>query len=455
MKKSQFILLIAFFLICSCDTSDYLSYDEYYPDYVEQKIKELNYLSWGDQSASDCFIFITDTHVKSNIMNSPTIIREILKNTSCTKVIWGGDAIWAYTDNSSDTPERAREQILNQWALQVDSFKHAVVPYGTLYNVRGNHDLTMRILKTDTSKKENLGYTFDHNFCREKIIGDMLSNPKVHYNENDNTCYYYFDEDEHKTRYLICDGQSNPIQSGNIAWGNDFGLGVSQEQLTWITQEALLTIPDGYNLIVVIHEGITDITYPSLYGVYKNFANLLNSFVNKEGQFSCINPGYVVVFSGHMHMDLQTYKSNVLHIGTASDYLESEINESMLFEPIPRGAYSTNEQVMDYVILEPEKDMLKCIRIGGGYNRSFHLKKVTLEVDESIILEPDLEAIGYYSYNSEGHTRKNRQWTIVNDVVSVDNGGRVKGLKAGEAVLFAKDQSFNKEFYYIEVKHKQ
>ena len=36
------------------------------------------------------FIFITDTHIDGNRLNSPQQIRYILQNTSIDKVIWGG-----------------------------------------------------------------------------------------------------------------------------------------------------------------------------------------------------------------------------------------------------------------------------------------------------------------------------------------------------------------------------
>lgn len=185
--------LLGLFVI-SCDKIPVGASNEvpsYYKEYLQNKISKLNVVLKAAEGKVGSFVFITDTHVWYNQMNSPALIRELLKNTDCTRVVWGGDAIWAYTWDAYDTPVRAKEQIIAQWRMQYDSFRNAIIPLGKIYNVRGNHDLTIRVLDSDMSVREGLGYTFDHDTCFEEIVGDIVSDPDVHFNADDNGCYFF------------------------------------------------------------------------------------------------------------------------------------------------------------------------------------------------------------------------------------------------------------------------
>lgn len=264
----------------------------------------------------------------------------------------------------------------------------------------------------------------------------------------------FFDEPIEQVRYLICDGQSEAgIETGDYAWGNDFAYGISRPQLEWIKREALLTIPDGYTLVVFIHEGITDITYPSGYSEYQDFSELLISFANKEGVFKGVYPSNVDVFSGHQHQDLQTFKNGVLHITTANDCRGDDVNCSLLIEPVARERNSINEQLFDYVVLDCHNDMVKCFRIGGGYDRFFHLHSIFMRAGDKITIEPSLSPVSFNSYNAEGQLwdESTKRWNVVNDIVTVDDKGNVAAQQPGEAVVFAKDENNNKEFFNIKV----
>lgn len=455
--KSITLFGLAFFLclfFSSCEKTEYSLYANlppYYNEYLKQKINDLISIQTESSGEKDCFIFITDTHDLYNRMNSPSIIQAILQRTNCNKVIWGGDAIWAYTENHNDDPEKAKQAIIDQWYYHNNSFRNAILPFGYLFNVRGNHDLSIRILDSDESLREQQGYTLSDGICFEELMGDLFTDSRIYYNSDDNKCYYYFDEKDSKTRYLICDGQSKQILDGDIAWGNDFGIGVNEKQMNWIAHYALQTLPDSYNLVVIMHEGITDITDPVLWSCYQDYISMLEAFANKKGVFSMVNPNHVVFFSGHCHNDLQTFKNGILHIGTANDFLDNEVNYSMLFEPVNRRMDSISEQLMDFVSLDFGNDRLSCIRIGCGYNRSFNLNRISLNVNETIKIKSNLKPISYGSYNSYGQKWINRQWIITNDIVTVDDNGLVTALKKGEAVVFAKDKDYNKEYYYIVV----
>ena len=452
----RFSLLLALFTI-SCVKSALGATDElpgYYQDYLDKRINEVNAVTTGYGDSIGSFVFITDTHVGNNQMHSPILISELLKKTVCDKVIWGGDAVWAYTWSKGDTPADAKELIMAQWRQQYDSFRNALAPYGTLYNVRGNHDLTIRILNSDVSLSEGMGYTYNHDTCFTEIVGNIVSNPSVLYNRSDNGCYYYFDVLQEKTRYLICDGQSrSSIMAGNYAWGNDSAYGISEAQMNWIQQEALLAIPSGYNLVVVIHEGITDATYPYGYTAYQDFSTLLEDFANKKGVFTEVSPNKVIVFSGHQHQDLQTYKNGILHIATANDCLGNDVNGSLLFEPVSRKRGTINEQLLDYVVLDGISNTIMCYRIGAGYDRTFHLNKIELNAGEHVRLDTSLLPVSFGSYNATGQQwdSVSYKWDVINDIVTVDGEGNVTAARPGEAVVFAKDENNNKEFYYINV----
>ena len=123
----------------------------YYTEYMENKIAQINKLEFEAGFEADSFIFCTDTHTKNNNMMAPLLSAYLYKNTNCFKSIYGGDAIWAYS-NAGSSIEDCKNDIINQWRKQQNNWLKTL-PNGEFYNVRGNHDFTIRIAGTEHSTK--------------------------------------------------------------------------------------------------------------------------------------------------------------------------------------------------------------------------------------------------------------------------------------------------------------
>lgn len=108
--------------------------------------------------------------------------------------------------------------------------------------------------------------------------------------------------------------------------------------MTWIKTNVFKTIPNGYNLVVLIHEGLVRDTNGS-YLIYEQalpgvnraaFTPELESFANHTEDYEDTNVNKVIVVCGHWHEDLQSYKNGIVHIGVACDALYNDYIHSPL-----------------------------------------------------------------------------------------------------------------------------
>lgn len=416
----------------------------YYDKYLDDKIKAINTVTRESMGTSDSFLYFTDIHAKSNAMLSPKLINEVLASTTCNKVVCGWDAIEAYG---------TKDDILSQYNSLNKLINTYISPYSDVLSSRGNHDFTIKTNSNDPS-----GYTFTQQNTRNMIF--KKTENKFVFNEADQSgCYYYYDNKFQGIRYIVLDS-CDTVNSGNVAFGVQYVVG--KTQMDWIAGNAVMTTPAGYGIVFIMHIPITDTTGDS--GGHQNFTNVLTlveSVQNKTSNvtindsvydFSRLNVNVLMTLSGHMHNDLQTYKNGVLHIVSASDAFYQDYKESPFFiNPPTRGKGNTTEQLIDFINIDKSDNVIKAIRIGVGYDRTFNLQKHSLTIGNKVTLSSKLSGtLTWNSYNSVGNTKKNKVWNMVNDVVSVNNG-TVTALKAGEAVVFAMDQNQNKEFFYIAV----
>ncbi len=420
------------------------SLPNYYDKYLDDKIKAINTVTRESTGKSDSFLFFTDIHAKSNAMLSPALINEVLASTTCNKVVCGWDAIEAYG---------TKDDILSQYNSLNKLINTYISPYSDVLSSRGNHDFTIK-----TNSNDPGGYTFTQQNTRNMIF--KKTENKFVFNEADQSgCYYYYDNKLQGIRYIVLDS-CDTVNSGDVAFGVQYV--VSKTQMDWIAGNAVMTTPAGYGIVFIMHIPVTDTTGDS--GGHQNFTNVLTlveSVQNKTSNvtindsvydFSRLNVNVLMTLSGHMHNDLQTYKNGVLHIVSASDAFYQDYKESPFFiNPPTRGKGNTTEQLIDFINIDKSDNVIKAIRIGAGYDRTFNLQKHSLTIGNNVTLSSKLSgALTWKSYNSVGNTKKNKVWNMVNDVVSVNNG-TVTALKAGEAVVFAMDQNQNKEFFYIAV----
>lgn len=422
-----------------------------YETYLDSKLQKIRALE--DEEGSHSFIFVTDTHLSANSLLSPKMIHYLCTHARAKDVVWGGDAIPAYTKENS--PDACREAILSYWNKHQTFFSDSLGKVARVYPVRGNHELTIKMQsKSSEKERKGNGYTFSQEDVKSFLCGQLGSHVSV--SPFATGCYYFFDDEASLMRYLILDGTANPVISGSYAWGNDQGMGISDEEFQWVKQHALKTLPEGYALMVFNHEGLTMNTYPhqSMERWFGKMRKELEALANGTEDYAERGKTDIVVCSGHKHQDLQCFMNGILHVGTACDAYYQDYRHSPFFNDVPRrekdGATGC---LFDYVISNFSQHQLHCIRIGAGFDRHFNLEKVCLKMGESTKLSSRmLSPNRWRSCDSAGnsYSYSTKQWTLSNQVVNVMNG-KVKAVKKGESIVFAEDAEGNKEFWYLVV----
>lgn len=396
----------------------------YFSAHISRKLDEIKKESRNGAS----FIFITDTHVKSNEMHSPQLIKYILDRTGIQTIIWGGDAIMQYGG-----------PIEEQWKIQLcfDS----VLNNKNIYKVRGNHDFSILA-------KEKVPYKLL--YSNEEAAGLLFNNApsSIHRNTNEpDACYYFFDDRPNKVRFVVFD-TTDSVPDKVRSWGNIPH--IHDSQLQWVADSAISTAPEGYGLVFVSHipipkqyndndstlwklrqliDGVSSLSSGVIGHVRYNFTNLKNVKV-------------LMCLSGHIHSDSAMFMNGVLNVTTANDgkWKIKNKKESGLLR---RRVGTVTEQCFDCFCINPNGKTIHAYRIGYGYDRHFHLEPIILSVGNTKKVKSKLKGT--------------LSWTIPMNKgydgfkpLSVKSG-ILKGIKEGSTTVVARDSKGNKEYFNITV----
>ena len=401
---------------------------EYYTDYIAEKTSEVSALQ---RELADGFIFWTDTHVSANSMNSPALINRIASVSSDPKVFWGGDAIPAYT---ADAP--------GQWLIQ-KGLHESIASHVKIFNVHGNHDITAK-----NSKDSSQGYTMSKDGVKDCFIG-VMSTDIVRNSLDENGLYYYYDQTSAKVRYIVMDLYENYTEE-NIPWGVTSG--VSDTQMEWIFNEAVLNAPEGYKLFFLMHNSV---------GFYRNdpmFKNLYDALLALSSHSSSQSYDFsiredlslLMVLGGHAHHDMQIGLGGVFYVQTASDACYEDFKRSPFADSsIQRTSGSIYEQAFDFVGISDDYETITMLRIGVGGYRRYHLKPIQMVPGDKLKLESD-NAVKWFCYDSESRYESST-WTLYSDVATISADGTVTAAAPGDAVVAAMDDDHNLELFYISV----
>jgi hypothetical protein len=439
--KFHYILLLTLFLLESSSASCRIIDDDVpscYADVLADKVKLIN----SDSPSVPSFIFITDTHANANRMVSPFLIRKILEQTNISKVIWGGDALCAFGQNSD---------IDVQWKKQL-LFDSLVSQTGQIYKIRGNHDFTIK-----ESKTSNKGVTYSQQKTAQ-LLFENRPDDLVRNDADPGACYYFFDDKLHHVRFIAFD-TTDSVKGEDMAWGTIYG--VNDVQLRWITDSAIATTPKGYGLVFLSHVPFTDTT-GARHVVLSNVREIVDAAALKtSGTIRSVDYDFtklkdvkvLMCLSGHNHQDMQTYRNGVVHTVTASDAAYDDYKADPFVKDLTgRKKETVNEHCFDCVTINKKKELIKMYRIGVGGDRVFHTKPLLYRIGKRKRLKTSLrDNVEWHSYNASGN-KYDGKWTLFNDIVSVDNHGNVRCQKIGESVVLAVDKKGNKEFYNIIVK---
>lgn len=402
------------------DGLDYSLIPTHYRPHLYNRYQQLLKVSEG--RGAD-FLFVTDTHIADNDLDSPAMLRFMLDNGLADKVIWGGDAITAYGD------------ITAQWVHHQQRFADVLRPLGGYYMVRGNHEFTA--MSPNLSGGQTLGPLHTARLLRRDTSPDVvrpLDNPEA--------CYYYFDDPQRSLRFCVFD-TTDSISSTTQPWATVEH--ISRHQLEWMDANALHGVPEGYSLVVVTHIGIIGPTYR----ISQPFEPLLQLLHRAEAPI-------LMVVSGHMHQDFQTYDdAGLLHVLTGSDATYREYACSPFLHDCQRRRGTTSAQLFDCFTISSDHRMIDAVRIGAGYDRTFHLDTLQVTLDSSRRLTTSRllpsSVASWTCYDATGYTCPNDAWQPPSTVLKVASDGVLQPLLPGQAVVMATDRQGHKEFFPVTV----
>ena len=321
---------------------------DYYTAHVEQKNARVRELMRGCRRM-ESFAFFTDAHVRQSAMTSVPILRSILENTDVQDVIYGGDTVSAWTDETD---------IL----LDTDYFARAYA-FAKPYVVRGNHDMYgKRYHYTDRGVVKTPSEVYDSIMrdCKERVNGEAGKN------------YYYFDHAETQTRYIVIDTNEiiSPVFIENGIW--ECEVDITETQLRWLI-DLLSKTPLDWGVIVCSHIPITTHlkwSHPRAL----TFGDLIEAY-NRRTEFDCgslhadftaARGRVLLCVCGHGHIDdLYVSPTGCIYVETHCDSAKNNNGGS----PYPREMGTITESVIDVMILDRDTNKLHIVRYGAGEDR--------------------------------------------------------------------------------------
>lgn len=287
-------------------------------NYLDTKIARINELAAEAGAEGDVFIFITDTHLTQNVQNSPALIKYISEHTHIPRLFDGGDS---YDYGSDLWPKTIRKAF-----------------GGKAYFLMGNHEYFNK-------NSSELYYWYD--IMSENQIG----NPDRH--------YYYVDDAQGKTRYIVLSPFSSPTPDQEYDGAHE---GLEPEQIDWLKTTALDVQP-GWTIIIFSH-GIYYGDFDTHEWIPLSFSQDLFDVVdNYTG-----NGKIAFMMQGHLHADGINYTpGGIPVIATTCDKQEHWINHGKDMEEFlnNRIVGTTTEQAFDVIIHNKSTRTIYCVRIGG------------------------------------------------------------------------------------------
>lgn len=427
-KVVFFILYALSFLNCKGDEKSYEAIYRSYLSSVEKKIQNTD--------SDKLFLFFTDTHIPDNVGNTSVLLNDLINHTAFQNVVWGGDAISAFGDN-----------IEAQWDNQVSEFDE-IKKAGKLYCLRGNHDFTIK-------SSDNTGSTFSQKKTAG-LIFEQTDRSIVRNTQEETGCYYYFDDNNYKIRYVILDTNDSEAHE-DMAWG--LSCRVSAQQISWLANDAILTTPQSYSIIILSHIGVTSATNPNCsdFAIVKSLIDAVQSrkAFNSNGvaaDFSKLNDGVNILMclSGHTHQDLQTYSGGVWHITTASDAFYMDYKNALINPPVSkREKKSVTEHVIDCVSFDRINNRIIFNRMGCGANRIFNLTPIKIKSNSSVKLFDKSQCTNFYGIYSAGSEKYSNGWTVSRSNIELTGDGYLNAAGTENAIAYYYSISGDLIFNYV------
>lgn len=400
---------------------------EYYGTYIEDKIREINDLQSDSGINGDKFIFMTDYHEQANAGNSHKLIRKLLDNTNMRFFLFGGD-VQDYVDSISGGIDEIRK--FNE------TFKN-VKP--EMYAILGNHEFNP--FTSDNQIVEDYMLTYN------QAYGMVLKDKEVYYGDISEYGNYWFDNKVQKIRYICTTTDGYSV--------------MDKESVIWVLN-AMKDTPSGYSIVILSHLTF-DVSPSDNTKVYLRtgicwIAQAMDVY-NQRGTYTYkVNPsdqqevGTIFDFSecdaealciigGHTHFDMDSAQEekfllpewfpvmpDVMIVATTTDAYH---RQNSRINPLSRQLYTVSEQAFDAVSLDTNNKILDMIRVGAGYNRTFHLENVTTATTLTTKLSGTII------------------WTSSNSSIATISNGIITPVGIGRTRIVATDENGNREVWTV------
>ncbi len=345
-----------------------------YPLYIEaeaksaveriQALKDENTFSIG---------FITDTHYAANLFIKYDIrlqrtlnaYREISRGAQVDFLVLGGD----HTDDGTKENKMNCFKTLRKY---LDGIKY--------FPVNGNHDNNEIWDRAFVPSEKSI------NFIRPEemyhLFYDHITPEEC--NVGESGLYYYKDDRKKKIRSIFLDTSDIPIilDNGKLRYDAIHHYNISQEQLDWLVNKALVFDEEGWTILIFSHVALVNDNKAKLYSdgnhliigevlrAYKNgeecqierYENELRRTVDTD--FSKYHRGEIAAcFAGHTHNDIDLRVDGIQHIITANSIMYPEV--------IAREDGTKTELLFDIITLNTKKRLISLTRVGAGNDREF------------------------------------------------------------------------------------
>ncbi len=392
------------------------------------------------------FWFLTDLHVPSNHGESAPMLERLVADTGLRVVLCGGDIPEAFGDRASLDASIARYR--EHWVAAVERAG------GEFFPLRGNHDLAIR-LAPDSSD----GFTYPADETRRILLDTAAVRSRAVVDPG--SCAYFADFPEARFRLVVAD-TSDSVTTERPYWGVEETLAESQSR--WLDEHALATLPEGWNIVVASHVALAGVAAGDADKAnFAAFRDALEAFQSRGG-------GRVALaLSGHVHAELQSCVANIWHVTEPCDaaYLDY-INRSAPWCPdLPvkeRGSWAG--QTFDAVQVDSVRGLVHFTRVGGGSDRTLHLRPLALRVGETLRLaascapapqrpEGDVVWGAYDADRAVPRPNPARQYDRFTDyfhtVADIAADGTLRAISPGEAVAVSRAADGARDYFPVTV----
>lgn len=390
------------------------------------------------------FWFVTDLHVPSNHGESAPLLERLVADTGLRAVVCGGDVPEAFGDRASLDASIARYR--QHWVAAVERAG------GEFFPLRGNHDLAIRLAPDSPD-----GFTYSADETRRILLDTAAVRSRAVVDPG--SCAYFADFPEARFRLVVAD-TSDSVTTERPYWGVEESM--SARQAGWLADNALATIPDGWNVVAASHIPLAGVAAnDNDKAHFAAFRATLEAFRPHGG-------GRVALtLSGHVHAELQSCVADIWHVAEPCDaaYLDY-INRSAPWCPdLPikeRGTWAG--QTFEAVQVDPLRGLVHFTRVGGGSDRTLHLRPLALRVGETLrllcapALQRASDPVVWGAYDADravsrpNPARKYDYFTdYFNTVADVAPDGILRAISPGEAVAVSRSSDGFREYFPVVV----